>query len=404
MGSAPSWTDGRAWPRTTGIGARLRTSSQVAAVTSAALALAVGALAVWLSIAPFGARLSALVRMSAGDPIARVAGAADGAWAFVGSHYDGIYFFTIGIDPIAKGTAHTLIDQAAYRYGHPAYGWIAGALALFDPRWLPLTLPLVSLLSIAVAGWGLARVAQLLGASGWIGALVALNPGLIFAVANDTSEALGAALLLLTLWAWLTSRYRLASLLLVPLCFTKEPLLLVPIALAGWETLQWLRSGDRAAWLGRLVFLAPGPLLYVAWSVYVAVTFGQSSFTGAGLLSLPVPLAGWVDALGKAAAMAGGDFSAMQIGAGMLPIELASLAALLIGMGLAARLRTPVDAVLLLLSSVMCFLSWLQVLYPKDLIRTLALVWLLVPLTLVSRAAVRADHPERVAEGIASER
>ena len=364
------------------------------AVGSGLAAFLVGTLAVWLSVAPFDGRLSAIVRMSQGDPIAQVAGTADPGWVWVGSHYDGIYFYAIALDPVATGQAHSLIDQAAYRYGHPGYGWIAGALALFDPRQLPLMLLVISLASFFVAGFAAGRVAELLGYSGWLGLVVALNPGLVFAVVNDTSEAFGAALLLATLWAWLSGRYRLAGFLIIGLCFAKEPLLLVPLGLAIWEAITLLRGADRRTWFGRTAVLVPGPALYAVWVLWLHSVFGVWSFAEGVALSLPVPFVGWIETFRMSASMAAGGFDAMQIGEGTLPIQVVSLVLIVLGLFRAARLRSPIDMAYLLVGLLTCYLTWWQVLYPKDLIRSLAFIWVLLPFVLL---APRVLPPTRLA-------
>ena len=45
-----------------------------------------------------------------------------------------------------------LIDQPAYRYGHPLHGWLAGLLSFGQAREVPLALLLLSLIGLAVGG------------------------------------------------------------------------------------------------------------------------------------------------------------------------------------------------------------------------------------------------------------
>jgi hypothetical protein len=104
------------------------------------VALALGLLVVYTSIVDRGGRLSLLVHMTSASAIAQIA-RADPNFQLVGSHYDGVYFYAIALDPLANGRAHTLIDAGTNRYGHPAYGWAAGLLSLFGVRLLPLARP-----------------------------------------------------------------------------------------------------------------------------------------------------------------------------------------------------------------------------------------------------------------------
>src|SRR5262245_42999940 len=38
--------------------------------------------------------------------------------------YDGQFYWGIAIDPIGTGDVHDSFDNAAYRYGHPLFGWL----------------------------------------------------------------------------------------------------------------------------------------------------------------------------------------------------------------------------------------------------------------------------------------
>src|SRR6266571_2868619 len=93
------------------------------AFACAAIALAVCGVAVEASIADRGWKVSTLVRMSDVEPMAKLAREADPSFSFVNpaAHYDGVYFYAIARDPIARSEAHKLIDLAAYRYSHPLY-------------------------------------------------------------------------------------------------------------------------------------------------------------------------------------------------------------------------------------------------------------------------------------------
>jgi hypothetical protein len=313
-------------------------------VSCGVAALALGALAVWISIAGHGGRLSTMVRMAESDPIAVVV-RGDPDWEYVIAHYDGIYFFAIALDPLATREPHTLIDLGANRYGHPAYGWAAGLVGLFYPPWLPLSLVIVGLGSFVAAAIAASRISSLLGWTPWGGLAIAVNPGLIFAVATDTSEAFGAALLCLALWLWLRGRYRSAAIPLVVACFAKEHLLLVPLGLALWESARWVRDRGRGQQslrdaLGRMAFLIPGPLLWIAWTVYLQRVFGEWSFEIGDNLALPFPFVGWFDLFQKAAILASRDFNSSQVGLSSLALGIAALAVIVIAITRAIRFRS----------------------------------------------------------------
>ncbi|HJU21310.1 MAG TPA: hypothetical protein VJ891_02270, partial [Casimicrobiaceae bacterium] len=54
---------------------------------------------------------SVLVRMSAAEPMAQFARQADPSFDFVPvqDHYDGVYFYAIAMDPLARGPQHAAI-------------------------------------------------------------------------------------------------------------------------------------------------------------------------------------------------------------------------------------------------------------------------------------------------------
>ena len=70
---------------------------------------------------------SSLVRVHDNLPLAKLAQRDDPRFRLRGDagFYDGAYFYAIARDPLARGEAHSMIEEAPYRYGHPAYGWLA---------------------------------------------------------------------------------------------------------------------------------------------------------------------------------------------------------------------------------------------------------------------------------------
>ena len=144
--------------------------------------------------------------------------------------YDGAYYYAIARDPFLHGKAHTLIDQAAYRYGHPLHGWLAGLLSFGQARAVPLALMLLSLAGLALGGWAASRLAVLFGRTAWGGLLIAFSPGLLFAATATRRKQLGAALIALTFLAWTKERYALAALSIVATVLDKEQYVWYPSA------------------------------------------------------------------------------------------------------------------------------------------------------------------------------
>jgi hypothetical protein len=308
---------------------------------------------------------SALVRMHDTLPVSKLALHDDPTFRLrhKSGFYDGAYFYAIARDPLATGQAHRLLGEAPYYWGHPGYGWLAWlASAGGRPRWVPDALLAVGLLSIFVAGAAASVLARVLGWSPWGGLVVALNPGLVFAVYSDTSESLGAALLLLGLAAYASGRRRAAVGLLAALCFVKEPLVLVPLAIASWELWRTRRPP--------LVAAAVVPA--VLWWLYLRIHLGAFPF-GQGSERLTAPLVGWKRALVDAASQSWSPgIDTAQLGeaavALIIVVALAILAPAYLAIAVLYACITP---------------NGVQ--YPKDLIRELALVLTLLPFVLAAR-------------------
>jgi hypothetical protein len=333
--------------------------------------------------------------MSPTEPLATIARSADPSFSFVDpqSHYDGAYFYAVARDPIARGNAHGLIDRAAYRYGHPGYGWLAWIASAGRPRAVPAALLGLGLVGGAVAAFAASRVSEALGWSPWGGLVVAVTPGIVYAVTADTSEPVALAVLSLALLAWLHRRWRWAALALGAGCFVKEPLLLAPIGLFVWELVAWFRRRRVQSGGPKLAALAIGPVLYVGWYVYLRSTFGIWPFRQEQQDFLTLPLSGWWDSMRRAARLAASTFDQMQIGnAGVALIAVTGLL-LLVGIVRAVRAKTPLDPIFVFMALLVLSLNWYGVLYPKDLIRETALPMALLPAVVAGTRAARPDLP-----------
>ena len=191
---------------------------------------------------------------------------------------------------------------------------------------------------------------------------------------TDTSEPLGAALLLLGLAAYARGRRGWAVGLLAALCFVKEPLVLVPLAIAAWEL-----------WRTRRPPLVAAVVPAVLWWCYLRIHLGAFPF-GQGSERLTAPLAGWKRALLDAASQSwnpGVDTAQMGQAAVAL-IIVVGLAILVAGI-YALRLRSVVAPAFLAIAVLYACITPNGVQYPKDLIRELALVLTLLPFVLAAR-------------------
>jgi len=312
------------------------------------------------------------VRLWALYPLARLALRDQPSFPLLGpsGHYDGAFFYAIARDPLATGQAHRLLPEAPYYWGHPAYGWLTWlASGGGQPRAVPDALLAVGLVSIVVAGAAASLLARAVGWSPWGGLAVALNPGLLFAVYSDTSESLGAALLLLALALYARGRRGWTIALLAALCFDKEPLVLVPLAIAAWEI-----------WRTRRLSLVPVSVVPAAcWWLYLRLHLGAFPF-GEGSERLTAPFLGWERGLVAAARDSWSpDPPTAQLGEASVALIIVVAAAIVITAVYAARLRSVVSPAFLALAALYACITPNGIEYPKDMIREVALVITLLP-------------------------
>jgi hypothetical protein len=293
------------------------------------------------------------------------------------------------------------VDVPAYRFGHPGYGWLAWLLAGGRASAVPLTLLLIGLIGMFVAGAAASFLAAELGWTPWAGLFIALNPGLLFATMALNSEPLAIAVLILTLLAWMKRRLVLAGVGLVALCLIKEQFVLVPLGLFLWELARSRETSpqerDGPSWPTRLALLAAGPAALGGWFLYLRSVYGEWPFQQQPLLMSPltVPPLGYLDTLEKAAGQHAAAGETAQLGGAALPLLIVVGAALLFGIVRGWRLTSPVDPVFILLTILLFSLTWVQLLYPKDLMRIAAVQLALLPAVIAgARRAPEAagDH------------
>ncbi len=353
--------------------------------------------------------VTALVGIATDDPIAPLAHAADPGFHFVSpaQHYDGTYYYAIARDPLLRGREHTLIDQATYRYGHPLHGWLAGLLSFGQARAVPVALLVLSLIGLALAGWGISRLAVHYDKSAWVGLVVAFSPGLLYASTVDTTETLGAALITMTFLAWLQQRFVAATLLLMVTCLDKEQYIAVPIGLLVWEVAQIKRFRSRpdhsAAKLGAIL---SGLGALAVWYMYVHARLQAWPWTYEAD-NFGAPFVGWHRTFAMAHSMANSDFAQSEIGTVTPPVLVATALIIVVGAFAALRLRATFDATLIGLAVITSMQGWKTLLFPHELFRTLAIAVMLAVVVLLTRpqpqCEIRATQPEEHASFDADE-
>lgn len=326
-----------------------------------------------------------LLKMTPSDPLAQLARQYDPHFQFANAadHYDGYYYYGIALDPFALHRPHTLLDQGAYRYGHPLFGWFGDLLSLSQPRLIPAALLVGSLLGMALAGWSLSRLAVGLGGSPWLGLGVGMLPGLLSASSVLTPEPVCAGLVLSGLLAWYRGRWLLAAVPLGLVCLGKEQFVAVPVGLMVWEVVNAVRARRRIDHLAAKAFaLACGPIALSLWYVWVHSRFHRWSFDYQDG-NIGWPIAGWLKTFQVVHNFTiGGSFEQVQIGA-FSPSLLVALGVLFVVATVrAARIQTLLDVPLLLMMLIVLCQDWRTLLFAHELLRTPA-VPALVALTVI---------------------
>mgnify|MGYP006893994200 CR=1 FL=1 len=346
---------------------------------------------------------SLLLNVADTDAIAPRIADADPSFKFTTTHdhYDGVYLWAMATDPFAvAGGSHELIDLAAYRYGHPLYSWIAGALSLGHAPALPWVFWVLSLVSMMGAAVAVSRLAVRLGGSPWLGLIVACSPGLLFSASTALTEPAQLFLVALLCLRWLdqrTSSIEIAV-LTAAMCLLKEPLVLVAVALGVSGLIHGIR--ERNIEWGRLFSLLAGPVALGAWLLFIRGRFATEQKTyDDGNLGRPID--GWLETFRFATSLRFGDAMQSQIGSTAVPGLMATAAVLVIASTVGLRRLDALGLVVVLQTVLVACLGWRTLLYPHEMFRIpsvpVALAVLLLGVTMTSRrgAAPRANSSRR---------
>ena len=359
----------------------LRTKRKPAllAVGFGLLAAMVAVIAMIPTLRSAGWSLTALPRVGANTGMAGAARAVDPGFHTVPhAGYDGQFYWGIGVDPLATGHVHHFFDKASYRYGHPLYGWLAWLFSAGQARAVPGALIAIGLASLFVAATTAAALGFGRGRFGWEGLFVALNPGLISSAVHDLAEPLATALLLGAFAAYARDRRSLAWICLALVPLSKEPLLVVLLAVVVWEL------HERR--LRRATIFATAAIPTLLWWTYTRIHLG-AWFTS-GDTALGEPLAGWRRALlhGRHAG-AGGAIALTVLLALIVVLTLVALRAL--------RLRGPVDLTYLALAAIAICLAPNATVAFSTALRNTAFLLALVPFVLAFAPLLPASETSR---------
>jgi hypothetical protein len=347
-------------------------------VAAGAFALLVATLAIVPSLRPAGWDVSTLPRVRSSSPLGAAAERIDPGFRTVSvGDYDGQYYWAIAVDPLATGSIHNDVDKPSYRYGHPLYGWLGWLLSAGQGTAAAAALLAVGLASLAAAAALAAWLGRQRGSRGWESVFVIANAGLLYSAAHDLAEPLCVALLFGGLAGWVVGRRTVSLVCFALLPLAKEPLVLLPVAVAVWEV--WRNHARIRQILPLFGVLLPS----AAWWIYARIHLG-AWFTS-GDTALGAPLSGWKRALVDAGIHSYSfDGLQNQIGEETL-VVLAALIGLLAVAGICAlRLRGPTELLFVALGVIALCLAPNAVTALRDALRNTALLVALAPFVIAS--------------------
>lgn len=334
---------------------------------------------------------SRMLSVAAEDPLATLISkhSPDFQFTVPADHYDGIYYLAMALDPLARGEAHDLIDLAAYRYGHPLYGWLGALFSGGNLNAMPWVFWALSVFSMAAAAAMMSVLARRLGASAWLGLLVSFMPGLIYSASTALTEPLQVALICAMLLAWTSQRrsWIVIALLGAALSLTKEQLVLVPVALGISEAWHWLRH--RTFDWRPIPALLTGPLVLATWLAYVRNQFtAEQSTYDDGNVGLPGT--GWLQTFEMANQMRVSDFLSSQIGSTVVPALIATAVLLLLASLVGIRYHRALGLVVLFQALLVSTLGWRTLLFPHEMFRIPSVAVAMALFTLGAALSTRA--------------
>ena len=188
--------------------------------------------------------------------------------------YDGQYYLRLAQDPFGDtDVSHgQRLDHPAYRQqrvGYPLLAWAADRLPGVGPL---RALVLVNLLAVGVIAWCGIGLSCRAGRAPVLGALLALLPFTVVALARDTSEPVFVAALLTTFLALRDRRPVLAAVAVGFAVFTREQGL---FALAALFVAAWWATDDPRPRVRRLAAPAVVAVAWVGWQAFLTARWGD---------------------------------------------------------------------------------------------------------------------------------
>lgn len=201
--------------------------------------------------------------------------------------YDGMTFYRLALDPFTRTQAAfgIRLDNPPYRQQRIAYPFIVWLLSLGHSGWVPWLLVAVNIAAAAAMGAFGGAFARRVGQHALWGVMFPLYPGFVLTLSRDLAEIVAAMFAMGAIWALTARRNVTAALLLTSAVLTREPTLLLALALVGaWLIERLLRREPRIA---PVTFGVP-IVVYGLWQALLTVQWGVSPLrAGAPATALP---------------------------------------------------------------------------------------------------------------------
>lgn len=199
---------------------------------------------------------------------------------------DGQQFYVIARDPLHPTQVAPLLDRPRYRLQRPLLPWLAWMLHPTGGGYgLVWAFVIVGIAAIFLGSMATGALAVQLGGKPWLAVAFAITPGAWFSLRATVADGLALALAIAALALAHRQRWLPAILCGVAAVLAKEVIIAV---LAGWVLWKWLSSRSRVA----LLLVAVPAAVIVAWWLALRIMLPGHEQIG----ELVGPFVGWRDA------------------------------------------------------------------------------------------------------------
>lgn len=295
--------------------------------------------------------------------------------------HDGKFFFAQANDPwYLEPERHAVVlDRPIYRAQRMLFPLIAGGLGAFPPGVVVWAMLVTNLLGLAVGTFLVARLAEDLGASPWLGLWVPLNPGLLFELDIGGAGIVAYASALGAIYALTRGHVIPAALLFVAAALSRETM----VAFAAGTFVLWRIDRGGAPWS---LVIAPITAM-AAWNAYLWLRLDGIEGTGSGAINFGPPFVGLVEA-----------FRSWIAEPFDLFLSAVLLAVVVAFVPVGVRSRLPIAWGALPFAALVVVLSATVLREPFDFARAVAPIFTAFPFVLLARDRARpvpVEHAER---------